>query len=366
MVDSTSVMYASKTKENKKIDRINLRKIVLFGLIIFLIFSIFAGILNGASSVSFFDFFHVILTQDFSVSSKTRDYLVLIDIRLPRVILGVLIGSALAVSGVLMQGLFRNPLADPGIVGVSAGAGLGAVLAIVVGIAFPASLVPLLEPYNVIIGAFWGGLLSTIVLYTIATHHNFTSIATMLLAGIALGALSSAVVGTLIFIANDQQLRDITFWSLGSLAGATWLKVWLVLPFICVGLLSSPFLSRALNALALGEAVAGHIGFHIQHIKNIAILLVALMCGSAVAVSGGIGFIGIVVPHILRQLIGPDHRYLIPYSALLGAALLIFADTFARLIVAPAELPIGIVTALFGAPFFLWILIRKRGTNFHD
>ncbi|EJF81946.1 FecCD family ABC transporter permease [Bartonella doshiae] len=357
-------MHASEKKESKKIDRANLRKIVLLGLTIFLAFSIFAGILNGASNVSFFDFLHVTLTQDFSVSSKTLGYLVFIDIRLPRVILGLLIGSALAVSGVLMQGLFRNPLADPGIVGVSAGAGLGAVLAIVIGIAFPASLAPFLEPYNVIIGAFLGGLLSTIVLYVIATRHNFTSIATMLLAGIALGALSSAVVGTLIFIANDQQLRDITFWSLGSLAGATWLKVWLIFPFICVGLLFSPLLSRALNALALGEAVAGHIGFHIQHIKNIAILLVALMCGSAVAVSGGIGFIGIVVPHILRQLIGPDHRYLIPFSALLGAALLIFADTFARLIVAPAELPIGIVTALFGAPFFLWILIYKRGTNF--
>ncbi len=364
MGDNASIVYEPETKKNKKVNRANLKKIVLASLILFLIFSIFGGLLNGASSVSFFDFFHVMLTKDFSVSSKTRDYLILVDIRLPRIILGLLVGSSLAVSGVLMQGLFRNPLADPGIVGVSAGAGLGAVLAIVIGIAFPASLAPFLEPYKVIIGAFWGGLLSTIILYVIATHHSFTSVATMLLAGIALGALSSAVVGTLIFIANDQQLRDITFWNLGSLAGATWLKVWLTLPFICIGLIFSPFLSRALNALALGETVAGHIGFHIQRIKNIAIFLVALMCGSAVAVSGGIGFIGIVVPHILRQLIGPDHCYLIPCSALLGAALLVFADTFARLIVAPAELPIGIVTALFGAPFFLWILIRKRGTNF--
>ncbi|MET3560185.1 iron complex transport system permease protein [Bartonella japonica] len=363
MADPISTVCAPETKDNGA-NRATLKKIVVLGLIILLIFSIFSGLLNGPSNVSFFDFLHVMLTQDFSVSSKTRDYLILVDIRFPRVILGLLVGSSLAVSGVLMQGLFRNPLADPGIVGVSAGAGLGAVLAIVVGITFPASLAVFLEPYKVIIGAFLGGLLSTILLYTIATHHRFTSIATMLLAGIALGALSSAVVGTLIFIANDQQLRDITFWNLGSLAGATWLKVWIVLPFICVGLLFSPLLSRALNALALGEAVAGHIGFHIQRIKNIAIFLVALMCGSAVAVSGGIGFIGIVVPHILRQLIGPDHRYLIPCSALLGAALLIFADTFARLIVAPAELPIGIVTALFGAPFFLWILICQRGTNF--
>ncbi len=364
MVENPSMVYASETKKNKKMNRKNLRTILLLGLIMFLILSILGGLLNGASNTSFFDFLNIMFTQEFSVSSKTRDYLIFIDIRLPRVILGLLIGAALAVSGVMMQGLFRNPLADPGIIGVSAGAGLGAVLAIVLGFAFPVSFAPFLEPYKVIMGAFLGGLLSTIVLYIIATHHNFTSIATMLLAGIALGALSGAVVGTLIFIANDQQLRDITFWSLGSLAGATWWKVWLVLPFIFIGLLFSPFLSRALNALALGEAVAGHIGFHIQRVKNIAIPLVALMCGSAVAVSGGIGFIGIIVPHILRQIIGPDHRYLIPYSALLGASLLIFADTFARLIVAPAELPIGIVTALFGAPFFLWILICKRGTAF--
>ncbi|BBL53587.1 heme ABC transporter permease [Bartonella quintana] len=364
MVDTTSIVHTTETKESKRVNRANFGKILLLSLTVFLILSIFGGLLHGASKVSLINLVHVMLTQDFSVSSKIRDYLILIDIRLPRIILGVLVGAALAVSGVLMQGLFRNPLADPGIIGVSAGASLGAILAIVVGIAFPSSLAPFLEPYKVIIGAFFGGLLSTLILYAIATRHSCTSIATMLLAGIALGALSGAVVGILIFIANDQQLRDITFWNLGSLAGATWLKVWLVFPFICVGLIFSPFLSRALNALALGEAVAGHIGFYIQRVKNIAIFLVALMCGSAVAVSGGIGFIGIVVPHILRQLIGPDHRYLIPCSALLGATLLIFADTFARLIVAPAELPIGIVTALFGAPFFLWILICKRGTNF--
>ncbi|WP_455476556.1 FecCD family ABC transporter permease [Bartonella sp. B17] len=364
MVKNTSIMHTYEEKESKRINRTNLRKILLLGLIIFLILGVFGGLLNGASNASLLNLIHTMLTQDFSVSSKTRDYLILIDIRLPRVILGLLIGSALAVSGVLMQGLFRNPLADPGIVGVSAGASLGAILAIVFGIAFPSSIASFLEPYKVVVGAFFGGLLSTTILYAIATRHNCTSIAIILLAGIALGALSSAVVGTLIFIANDQQLRDITFWSLGSLAGATWLRVWLVLPFICAGLLFSPFLSRALNALTLGEAVASHIGFHIQRVKNIAIFLVALMCGSAVAVSGGIGFIGIVVPHILRQLIGSNHRYLIPYSALLGASLLIFADIFARLIVSPAELPIGIVTALFGSPFFLWILICKRGKNF--
>ncbi|EJF89784.1 FecCD family ABC transporter permease [Bartonella melophagi] len=360
MIKSISTAQASETKEESCAIR---GKIALLSLIIFLIFSILIGLLNGASNVSFINLIHAILTQDFSVSSKTSDYLVLIDIRLPRIILGLLVGSALAVSGVLMQGIFRNPLADPGIVGVSAGASLGAVLAIVVGVTFPPLFSPFLESYKVIISAFLGGLLSTIILYVIATRHNCTSIATMLLAGIALSALNSAIVGALIFTANDQQLRDITFWNLGSLAGATWLKVGFILPFVGIGLFFSPFLSRALNALSLGEAVASHIGFHIQKVKNISILLVALMCGGAVAVSGGISFIGIVVPHILRLLIGPDHRYLIPCSTFLGAALLISADTFARFIIAPAELPIGIVTALFGAPFFLWILIYQRGIN---
>ncbi|AQX30389.1 FecCD family ABC transporter permease [Bartonella schoenbuchensis] len=360
MINSISTAQAPEIKKEKHAIR---GKIALLSLIIFLIFSILVGLLNGASNVSFINLIHAILTQDSSVSSKTHDYLVLIDIRLPRIILGLLVGSALAVSGVLMQGIFRNPLADPGIVGVSAGASLGAVLAIVVGVTFPPLFPPFLESYKVIISAFLGGLLSTITLYAIATRHNCTSIATMLLAGIALSALNSAIVGALIFIANDQQLRDITFWNLGSLAGATWLKVGFIIPFVGIGLFFSPFLSRALNALSLGEAAASHIGFHIQKVKNISIILVALMCGGAVAVSGGISFIGIIVPHILRLLIGPDHRYLIPCSILLGAALLISADTFARFIIAPAELPIGIVTALFGAPFFLWILIYQRGIN---
>ncbi|MCZ2328518.1 FecCD family ABC transporter permease [Bartonella sp. F02] len=363
MINNTSITSTLKIKTDRQTRR---RQVVLFILVIFLISSIWNGLLNGSSNASFTHLIHVLLTQDWAISSKTFDYLIFIEIRLPRILLGLFVGAALAVSGVLMQGLFRNPLADPGIVGVSAGASLGAVLAIVVGITFPPLLSPFLELYKVIIGAFLGGLLSTITLYALATRRSGTSIAVMLLAGIALSALSSAIVGILIFIANDQQLRDINFWHLGSLAGATWLKVWLIFPFICVGFLFAPFLSHALNALALGEAIASHIGFQIQKVKNIAILLVALMCGGAVAVSGGIGFIGIVVPHILRLLIGSDHRYLIPSAALLGAALLIFADTFARLMIAPAELPIGIVTALFGAPFFLWILISQRGVNFHD
>jgi iron complex transport system permease protein len=199
------------------------------------------------------------------------------------------------------------------------------------------------------------------ILYQVSTRQGRTSIATMLLAGIALAALAAALTGVLIFIADDRQLRDLTFWQLGSLAGATWTKVGGSAPIVLVGLIASPFLARGLNALALGEATAAHLGVPVQRLKYIAIVMVSAVVGASVAVSGGIGFVGIVVPHLLRLAIGPDNRYLLPASALLGAILLLIADAISRTIVAPAELPIGIVTAAAGAPVFLWILLRKRG-----
>ena len=281
-----------------------------------------------------------------------------LTIRLPRVLLALLVGAALALSGCVMQGLFRNPLADPGLVGVSAGASLGAVSAIVLGAALPlviastAALVPL--------AAFAGGWIAVMLLYAVATRGGRTSVATMLLAGIALGALAAAVTGLLIYVASDTQLRDITFWSLGSLSGANWAKLAVAAPMILPALILSPLLARGLNALALGEAAALHMGVEVQRIKRLAILAVAAGTGASVAVAGGIGFVGIVVPHLLRLASGPDHRWLLPNSALLGAVLLVGADIVARLVVAPAELPIGIVTAMLGAPFFLWILLRNR------
>lgn len=294
-------------------------------------------------------------------SISLRDWIVVMEIRLPRIVLGALIGAALAVSGAVMQGLFRNPLADPGIVGVSAGAGLGAAFFIVLGSSTLAPIMAVLGIYAVPFAAFTGGLITTLLLYRIGTRGGFTSVATLLLAGIALGALAGAITGVLVYISNDQQMRDLQFWGLGSLAGANWEKMASVAPIILLMLFATPFLARGLNGLTLGEAAAAHIGIRVQRLKNISILLVAAATGASVAVSGGIGFVGIVVPHLLRLTIGPDHRYLLPASALLGACLLIAADTLARTIVAPAELPIGIITAFVGAPFFLWILLRNRG-----
>ncbi len=290
---------------------------------------------------------------------STRDQVVLFDIRLPRLVLGMAVGASLAVSGVLLQGLFRNPLADPGIVGVSAGAGLGAVVAIVLGGLLPAALIATVGSALVPLAAGLGGWLTTLVLYRVATSGQRTDVALMLLAGIALAALTGAATGVLTYIADDRQLRDLTFWGMGSLAGATWAKLAVALPLMALALIVAPRLARGLNALALGEAQAAHMGVDVQRLKRLAILAAASATGAAVAVSGGIGFIGLVVPHLLRQAQGPDHRPLIPHAALLGAALLVLADLIARSIVAPAELPIGILTALIGAPVFLWMLLQR-------
>ncbi|MCY6379676.1 FecCD family ABC transporter permease [Hoeflea prorocentri] len=290
-----------------------------------------------------------------------RDHIIINDIRLPRAAMGILVGAGLAVCGAVMQGLFRNPLADPGIVGVSSGAALGAVSMIVLGPTILAPLATLAGIYALPLAAFVGGLLTTLLLYRVSTRHGMTSVATMLLAGIALAALAGAATGILIFLADDQQLRDLTFWSLGSLAGANWTKVFAAGPIILVILVVSPLLASGLNAMTLGEAAARHMGLSVQRFKVMAIIFVAAATGAAVAVSGIIGFVGIVVPHLLRLLIGPDHRFLLPASALLGASMLLAADAAARTIVAPAELPIGIITALVGSPFFLWILLNRRG-----
>ncbi|PXW62133.1 iron complex transport system permease protein [Methylobacterium sp. B4] len=293
--------------------------------------------------------------------SLARDALVILNIRLPRTLLGVMVGAGLAVSGALLQGLFRNPLADPALVGVSAGAGLAAATVIVLGDRFLAAFAwPGPMPYLALpAAAFIGGLTTTYGLYRIATRSGRTSVATMLLAGIALAALAGALTGLLVYASDDRQLRDLTFWSLGSLSGATWTKVAASAPAILPILVLVPFLGRGLNALVLGEAEAFHLGVAVERLKRIVILLVAVAVGAGVAAAGVIGFVGLVVPHVLRLLIGPEHRRLLPACALLGGALLVLADIVARLVVAPAELPIGIVTAIVGAPVFLWLLLGR-------
>jgi iron complex transport system permease protein len=302
-----------------------------------------------------------VLTGGGAEPALARDALVILSIRLPRTLLGLMIGAGLAVSGALMQGLFRNPLADPALVGVSSGAGLAAGGIIVLGDRLLAAAgLPGPLPYPVLpAGAFLGGLGATLILYVLATRSGRTAVATMLLAGIALGALSGALTGLLTFVSDDRQLRDLAFWSLGSVGGATWAKVAITAPLILPALAAVPFLGRGLNALVLGEAEAFHLGVPVERLKRACILLVAVAVGASVAAAGVIGFVGLVVPHALRLVIGPEHRLLLPASALLGGAFLVLADVIARLVAAPAELPIGIVTALVGAPVFLWLLLGR-------
>lgn len=295
-----------------------------------------------------------------SSSIDVRDAIVVLDIRLPRTVLAVIVGAALAVAGAILQGVFRNPLADPGLVGISPGAALAAVAWIVFG-SLAAPYVPRIVMNHALpVAAFVGSLVAIILLHRLATHEGRTSVANLLFAGIALGALAGAATGLIIFVASDQQLREFTFWTLGSLGGATWQRAGLAFPFALVLVTTSFWIARGLDVLALGEAEAFHTGVNVERIKRIAIVIVAAGVGAAVAVSGIIGFVGLVVPHLLRLSAGPSHKTLIAGSALLGAALLTASDIFARTIATPAELPIGVVTALIGAPFFIWLLRRNK------
>ena len=289
-----------------------------------------------------------------------RDQLVLWTIRIPRIAVAGMIGGLLALSGAIMQGLFRNPLADPALVGVSSGGAFAAASAIVISDSAWGASFRFLQFELLPVAAFAGSLVTTTILYKIASREGRTSVAIFLLAGLAIAAIANAGIGLLVFVADDRQLRDITFWLLGSLSGATWPKAGVVAPVALLVLLAIPLIARGLDVLVLGEAEAFHTGIDVERLKKISIVLISAMTGVAVSICGVVGFVGIVVPHLLRIVIGPGHRMLLPASVCLGAILLVLADTIARVLAAPAEVPIGILTAAIGAPFFLFILLRQR------
>ncbi len=277
---------------------------------------------------------------------------VLLTIRLPRVVLAVVAGAGLSVTGAVLQAVFRNPLADPALVGVSSGAALAVAGAIVLGAGA--------GPFALPVAGFVGGLVATVVLYRVATVEGATSLATMLLAGIAINALCFAGIGLLTTMASNEQLRNISFWNFGSVGGAGWDAAGVVAIAVVAATALLVRMAPGLNALALGESEARHLGFETQRLKRNVIGLSALIAGFIVAICGVIGFVALVGPHVARLLWGSDHRIVIVGSSLVGAILLLAADLLGRGVVAPAELPIGIVTALVGAPFFLWMLLRER------
>lgn len=286
--------------------------------------------------------------------------IVLGDIRLPRVLMGLMIGASLAMAGAAIQGLFRNPLADPGLIGVSSGAALAALAVIVLGNTVLAGFMAAFGFLALPFAAFLGALLVTWVIYSIARlTPGGSQVTTLILAGVAITAFSGAVSGLLTYMADDAELRSFTFWSMGSLASVTWRDLAIAAPWMSISLIGFPLMAGALNVMLMGESVADHLGIDPNRIRRRVFVLTALAVGAGVSVAGMIGFVGLVVPHLVRLALGPDHRALIPLSGLVGAALLVWADILARLLVAPAELPIGIITALLGGPFFLYLLMRQ-------
>ena len=296
------------------------------------------------------------LQASFAGGAAEQSALIIGQIRLPRVLLAALMGAILGMSGAATQGLFRNPLADPSLIGVTAGASLGAALVIVLGGG-------LLQGYSALsavsVGAFAGGALAVVFVYRLATSSSGTSVATMLLAGIAITALAGALGSLLEFRADNDMLRRISLWKMGGMDGANYPRLLVASLVGAALLLALPRHAGTLNALLLGESEARHLGIDVDRARIALITWVAVGVGTSVALVGTIAFVGLVVPHIVRMLVGPDHRVLLPASALAGAILLVVADTLARIVLAPTELPVGIITAIIGVPFFI-SLLRQR------
>ncbi|MEM1022987.1 MAG: iron ABC transporter permease [Myxococcota bacterium] len=285
---------------------------------------------------------------------------IIMELRLPRILLGLLVGGALGLSGAMMQGMFRNPLADPTLIGVSSGAALGASTMIVMSrrwLVYEGWIAQLLVP----LAAFGAGLLTTLLVYRLAVRGRRTVVATMLLAGIAVNALAFAGTGLWTFVADDAELRDISYWTLGSVAGANWSKIIILGSVMLAAVAASLRTGPSLDALLLGEVEAEHLGVDAHRLRRGLVTGAAAMVGIAVAVSGQISFVGLVVPHVMRLIFGPGHRRLLPLSLLGGAFVLVLSDMIARVVIAPVELPIGIMTAFLGAPFFVWLLRNQGG-----
>ena len=339
--------------------RTHLAPWILFGVALLFLGTAIVAIGTGAVSIAPSRVL-AILTGQADVDIPQAQRVVVLSVRLPRVLLALLAGAGLACAGVMMQALFRNPLADPALIGVSAGAALGAVSVIVVGATWLHGLSHLLGVWTLPVAAFAGALFTALLVFRLSQRDGLLEPTTMLLCGIAINALTGAGIGLMTYLATDDQLRSLTFWSLGSLGAATWSSLLGAAPAIVAMVLAGPWLAHQLNALLLGESEALHLGVSVERLKRVVIGLTAAAAGAVVAVSGVIGFIGLVAPHMARLMVGPDHRFVLPVASLLGATLLTAGDMVARTAVRPAELPIGILTALLGAPFFLWLLRRRQ------
>lgn len=288
-------------------------------------------------------------------SWSAAEEIIILQIRLPRIVLGVLVGAALATAGCAMQGIFKNPMACPYVIGVSSGAALGATFAL--------ATFAQISMYTLPLMAFIGALAAIFLVYNIARVGGKLPTETLLLAGIAVAIFLSAITSFIVYMSGES-LHGIMFWLMGGFAGKGWSHVMIALLWICIGIIVIYIFARGLNVMLLGEEPAQHLGIDVEKLKKIMIVSVALIVASAVAVSGVIGFVGLIIPHIMRILVGPDHRILIPSAAMAGGIFLVWSDTIARTIIGPTEIPVGIITAFFGAPFFLYLLRRRKRTIF--
>ena len=316
-----------------------------------LIVALWYALVSGAVPITFGTLF---ADSDAGVFQR----MVFAEIRSPRIVLAAFVGAALALAGASLQGLFRNPLADPGLIGVTSGAALGAIAMIVLGAAL--QVPDWLDPYVLPLAAVAGAGLVTVFIYLFAQRFGQFNIVTILLLGIAVNALAGVGIGAFQYLSDDAQLRTLTFWMMGSFGRATWPAV---LPAVALMLIAGAFLlrqERALDRLQLGEAEARHVGVDVVRVKRLTVLMSAAAAGAGVAVTGAIGFVGLVVPHLARLMGGAAHSFVLPASMLLGGSLMVCADLVARTAVTPAELPVGLVTSAIGAPFFLWLIARAR------
>ncbi len=321
--------------------------VLMFPILIFLfILGLILSIKLGAISISWTDLYNIIIYGD---SPKTAQ--VLYNIRLPRIIIGFLTGMNLALAGCILQGILRNPLADPGIIGITSGAGLAAM---VIMILFPSfvSLVP--------IGAFLGAILAAFLVYGISWQGGLNPLR-LILAGVAVATFLGGF-NTILAVFFPDRIQGTVSWMAGGFVGRSWNDIWLILPYTIIGIIASMFSIQSLTLLNLGDEVSKTLGLHVERARLILLILAGLLSASAVSVAGMLGFVGLIVPHVTRLLVGSDYRYLLPTTTILGGVLIIFADTFARLIMPPAEIPVGILMSFLGAPFFLYLLkgVGKR------
>jgi len=339
----------------------------MLALLLLLCIAILYSLSFGAVALEKKDIFFLLLEESAGISlasspidEVTRN--IILNIRLPRVLLAALVGASLAVAGATFQGLFRNPLADPYFIGLSSGAALGACLVMVGGF----TLGGVLSGFGTVpMMAFAGGLAAIALVYNLARQGDHVPVLLLLLAGIAVNAFLSALVSLFIFFSGEQ-MHQVIYWMMGSLGAARWSYIKVMLPYTIIGFGVIYFFARELNAMLLGEETAHYLGINIERCKKIFLAAASLLVAAAVSTSGSIGFLGLIVPHMIRFVSGPDHRFLLPASALGGAILLTLADTLARTVIAPAELPVGIITALLGAPFFIYLLSKRKKLRFFN